>query len=279
MTVTEYLATQRRGVLLGLGTLLFVLIAGSDYFIHIRYVLEFSPFYLVPISFFTWFIGKRVGFVTVFTSLSTVLVIRLRAMPPATAYGDGLIWLVLYLSSVWMIAQLKKLYERERHLSRIDPLTLVQNRRAFFESAASVKSYSDRHNLPVSIAYLDLDDFKQFNDHFGHATGDKLLAATAAEIRKVLRPTDVVARIGGDEFAILLPETAIGAAQQILDRVRLEVNRVLQEKHWQMTLSIGLVSFSPPLSSVSEMMQSADEVMYAAKNLGKNRVEQRDIAV
>lgn len=279
MTVTEYLATQRWGVLLGLGTLLFVLVAGSDYVVHTRYVLEFSPFYLVPISFFTWFIGKRSGVVTVFASLSTVLVIRLRAMPPATAYGDGLIWLVLYLSSVWMIAQLKKLYERERHLSRIDPLTLVQNRRAFFESAASVKSYSDRHNLPISIAYLDLDDFKQFNDHFGHATGDKLLAVTAAEIRRVLRPTDVVARIGGDEFAILLPETAIGSAQQILDRVRLEVNRVLQEKHWQMTLSIGLVSFSPPLSSVSEMMQSADEVMYAAKNLGKNRVEQRDIAV
>src|SRR5215467_5254759 len=135
MTVTEYLATQRRGVLLWLGILLFVITAGTDYVAHATYLVEFSPFYLVPISFFSWFIGKRAGVTLALAGVTSGFLIRLRAMPPATAYGDALVWLVLYLSSVWMIRQLKRLYEHEQHLSRIDPLTMVKNRRAFFESA------------------------------------------------------------------------------------------------------------------------------------------------
>ena len=193
------------------------------------------------------------------------------------AFSNVTVWFVLYVSSVLMIVQLKRLYESERHLSRIDPLTRIENRRALLEAVARAKSSSERHRVPLSFAYLDLDGFKQLNDHFGHSTGDQVLAATATSIRKVLRPTDLVARVGGDEFAILLPQTGQEAATGILDRVRVEIASVMQEPQGPITCSIGLVSFHPPIPSVQEIICSADEAMYTAKAAGKDRLEQREI--
>jgi diguanylate cyclase (GGDEF)-like protein len=176
------------------------------------------------------------------------------------------------------VAELRKLYLHERHLSRIDPLTNVENRRALFESASRAKSFSDRHDVPLSIAYLDLDGFKKLNDRLGHRVGDKVLAIVAARIRKTLRPTDVVGRVGGDEFILILPESDSGTALRIIDRVRIDLDQAMQKRRWPVTFSIGLVSFSPPLGSVSEMIRAADQAMYAAKNTGKDRVEQGSIA-
>jgi diguanylate cyclase (GGDEF)-like protein len=279
VTITEYLGKQPRNTLLFLGGLLFALVVAGDSMVHRKYFVEFSPFYLVPLSFFTWFIGKRAGTLLAFVSLATGFLIRLERAPRFVAYWDALIWFALYMSSVLMITQLKKLYEHERRLSRIDPLTLVENRRAFLESAGRAKSFSDRYAVPLSMAYLDLDNFKQLNDKLGHTTGDKALVVVADSIRKALRPTDVVARIGGDEFAVLLPATDKEIAARILSRVQFELDRAIRELNWAMTLSIGLVSFSPPIRSVSDMIRAADEAMYLAKIKGKNRVEQRPFAV
>lgn len=279
LTVTEYLDSRPRGVLVSLGILLFAAVVAGDYLTHTNYALEFSPFYLVPVSFFSWFIGRQGGFALAALSVASGFFIRLRPVPRAVAFWDALLWLALYISSVVMIAQLKRLYEHERHLSRIDPLTMVENRRAFFESANRARSFSERHQAPLSLAYLDLDDFKQFNDRWGHTTGDKLLVVVADCVRRALRPTDVVARIGGDEFALLLPETDKDAAVRVVSRVRQELDRAMLERVWVMTFSIGLVNFAAPIESVAEMLQAADEVMYAAKRRGKNQLEQREIAV
>jgi len=279
LTITEYLEKQRTSVLLVVGAVLFVMVAIGDYLTHTNFVVEFAPFYLVPVTFFSWFMGKRAGVAVVLTSIAISFFIRLRLVPAAIAYWDVLVLFALYMSATLLMAHLKRLYERERQLSRIDPLTMVENRRAFLESAARARNFSDRRRALLSIAYIDLDDFKHWNDHLGHSTGDEILAAAAAAIRNALRPTDVVARIGGDEFAMLLPETDKETASRALDRVRLELERTMRERRWSVTFSIGLVSFSPPLGSVLEMIKAADQTMYAAKSLGKNRVEQRDVAV
>ena len=278
MTITEYLDSKPKSALLVLGTLLLALVVIGDYLTHTNYVLEFSPFYLVPVSFFSWFIGKRAGIALAVTSVVFGFLIRLSTLPKAVAYWDALVWLALYLSSCLVIAQLRTLYTHERHLSRIDPLTRVENRRALFESAARAKNFSDRHGVPVSIGYLDLDGFKQLNDRLGHSTGDKVLSVVAAGIRRALRPTDVVGRIGGDEFVLVLPESDRETAAGILSRVRLELDCTMRQRRWPITFSIGLVSFAPPLGSVAEMIRAADEAMYAAKSSGRDRVEHRDIA-
>src|SRR5207253_1943834 len=150
--------------------------------------------------FFSWFVGKRSGMASAIASTGVAFLIRLRHIRPAIAYWDALVWVALYIASTLIIAQMKGLYDRERRLSRIDPLTKIENRRALLESAERVKSHSDRQGLPLSIAYIDVDGFKELNDRFGHSAGDRLLVRVAVAIRKALRPTDTVARIGGDEF-------------------------------------------------------------------------------
>ena len=271
MTITEFLGKQSKPVLVVLGALLLVLVSAGDYLTHTIHWLEFSPFYLVPVSFFAWFLGKRTGFAAAGTSAMIGFFITLREIPGSIAYWDLVIRFALYVSSTLMISQLRMLYDRERHLSRIDPLTKIENRRAFFEAVSRAKNFSERNGVPLSIAYLDVDGFKHLNDRFGHRTGDKILTAAADAIRNALRPTDLVARLGGDEFAILLPDTDGEAAALVLSRVCLEIDRTMKEGGWPATVSIGRESFSPPFGEIPEMLQAADAAMYAVKESKKVR--------
>lgn len=169
-------------------------------------------------------------------------------------------------------AKLKDALERERDNARNDFLTGIANRRAFYEIAATEAQRSRRYGRPLTLVYVDLDNFKAVNDSLGHDAGDELLVEVAATIQSAVRTTDTVARLGGDEFAVLLPETDKDSGEVVTRKLQHALLATMQEHNWCVTFSIGLISFRTPPESVTEMIRKADEVMYSVKLRGKNSV-------
>ncbi len=160
----------------------------------------------------------------------------------------------------------------------MDDLTKVATRVAFYEFATAEINRARRFKLTTTLAYVDLDSFKEVNDRRGHATGDKLLITVARSMQKSIRHTDMVARMGGDEFALILPNTGKDAAQKVLEKLLNVLTRSMRQHHWPVTFSIGAVTFLVPPGSVHQMIQRADEIMYSVKQSGKNRLQQEELA-
>ncbi|MBS1852939.1 MAG: diguanylate cyclase [Acidobacteria bacterium] len=160
---------------------------------------------------------------------------------------------------------------KEKELSRMDSLTVLPNRRAFYEALDVERLRSRRYGRPLTLAYLDLDNFKQVNDAWGHAAGDELLVTVASTIRNTLRSTDFLARLGGDEFAVILPESDAFAAQAVLRKLQAALHAALERR--AVTVSIGAATFLNPQDSVEMMLTIADNTMYSVKKKGKNDVK------
>ena len=130
---------------------------------------------------------------------------------------------------------------------------------------------SNRHGYPMSFIMLDVDHFKSYNDNFGHPAGDEALKLVANVIRDTLRGADVAARFGGEEFAILLPQTTDDEAAMIAERIRSNIEHA-KFPHRAVTVSIGVASCSSELCSVKGLIQAADDALYDAKHKGRNSV-------
>ena len=170
----------------------------------------------------------------------------------------------------WLGASQRRWLQRERAISRTDDLTGLLNGRGFYEAAAVELARSSRYRHTLTIAYVDLDDFKIVNDQFGHARGDAVLVAIAHAVRQACRSTDLVARLGGDEFVILFPETGREAAEAALVKLRSRVREASRDQRSELTASVGSVSFAEPPAEVEVLVHEADRAMYAAKGVGKN---------
>jgi len=162
--------------------------------------------------------------------------------------------------------------ETEKRLSRTDDLTGVANRRAFYETGEVERKRAGRYGRPLSLAYIDLDNFKQVNDRSGHDTGDQVLVCVGEILQKNTRAEIVAARLGGDEFALLLPEAGQAAALSVINKLHGLLNRAMREKDWPVTFSIGVVTYDNPPESTEQMVQAADELMYRVKRQGKDRL-------
>ncbi len=163
-----------------------------------------------------------------------------------------------------------------KQLANTDSLTGVMNRRHFWDVAARELDRHRRYDHNLALLIMDIDNFKQINDKFGHPTGDKVIQMLARRCLKNIRNADYIARIGGEEFAILLVETDPNQVFSISERLR----KMLAEKavaankeDVQFTVSIGVATNDPKDSTVDQLFQRADEALYTAKNGGRNRVE------
>lgn len=163
------------------------------------------------------------------------------------------------------------------HLATVDPLTNVFNRRYFFDRAQIELEIARVRKSDTSMILLDIDHFKRINDSYGHHIGDQILVGMVAICKENLRETDTLARLGGEEFVILLPKTDLAEARQIAERLRMRLQHTPIETDCgalKVTVSIGVTS--PPAPDVPipvhKLVQGADQAMYLAKRAGRNRV-------
>lgn len=160
-----------------------------------------------------------------------------------------------------------------RDLATYDFLTGLLSRQAFFYDAANYINWAEREELGFSVLAIDLDKFKKINDQYGHPAGDEVLKQFAESAQTVFRKTDLIGRIGGEEFAIFLPNTTTANALDLAERIRLGVqNSTVQVEDLliKYTVSIGLVSSSGNPMSIEEILQQADQALYLAKKNGRN---------
>ncbi len=176
-----------------------------------------------------------------------------------------------------VIADSLKMQHKYQRFATTDALTGLHNRGWLDDAFDREIKRSERDQLPLSLIMMDVDDFKNYNDDYGHLAGDQVLITVAESIRSPLRPNDLVARFGGEEFAVLLPETSMKNAQIIAERLREHVSKAdpgaVDEKPLpNVTISLGIAERQPGYS-LDMMIASADVAMYHAKRNGKNRVE------
>jgi diguanylate cyclase (GGDEF)-like protein len=264
-----------RWALIGVCTVLTVGIALVDYWTGQE--LYANGAYLLPVALIAWAFGAWAGVGMSLLSVATWLVADygVASHPGGVAmpYWNAFALLGFFVTFAVLLARLRKSIDHERELSRTDPLTGSCNTRCFYEQAGKELERSRRYGHSVSLAFLDLDNFKEVNDTFGHAAGDRVLRAVTDSLERNVRSSDIVSRLGGDEFCVLFPETGVEEALTAVNKLRREAEGSVPEPYRNIPgFSIGLVTYRRTPDSVEEMVQAADKLMYEVKTSGKNNV-------
>lgn len=272
-TLDHLLSTLARPWLAALLLLLIAVIGALDYLTGFR--LSFAIFYFVPIAVATWYVGERAGaltaFLSFFLSASAGLINAIDAADmQLIVLWNALTPLLLFLVIVALLHKLKMRLQQEQRLARTDHLTGCLNAHAFMPLLQYHFDLAARDGQPVTLAYIDLDDFKSINDTHGHDEGDRVLKLVARVWLESCRRTDLVARLGGDEFCVLLPNTDQSGAASIIAKARNALLAAFRSEHMNVTCSIGAVTFPGETLDTRRAIKAADMLMYRAKNQGKN---------
>ncbi len=183
---------------------------------------------------------------------------------------NTLIRAVFYVIVTYLVAQLQKSRREEQLAARTDFISGAANARYFNELLQMEIDRIRRYPHPITVVYIDVDNFKLVNDLFGHPVGDEVLRSIADELKSQLRKTDFIARLGGDEFALLLPSTHQPEAQVVISKVHTNLLELMRRRNWPVTFSIGAVTCVSPPYSAEQLINMADEIMYEVKNSTKN---------
>ena len=239
--------------------------------------LRLGILYVVPVLLAASYDGLGWG---IAFALATALLrfgVGIDQMPLDTSLQVRILNEAAYLTVVGVaiagLSQLRRTQSQLRLLATHDPLTTVLNARAFASQLAQELGRNRRYGRPLALIYLDLDDFKKVNDAHGHATGDAVLRLVADAMRSAVRQADVVGRLGGDEFGVLMPETDGTLAHAVATRLAGGIRTVFRGTP-SVTASIGVVAVSGTEAGSDELLRKADHAMYEAKRAGKDRVIQ-----
>lgn len=264
--------SPRRG--LAVAVLLVGVVGALDYLSG--WEVSFAIFYLIPVSLATWRTGRGAGLVV--AGLSTVawwVADRTTSpMPlhPLVSTWNAVMRLGIFALVALTLDELRGALARNEALARTDHLTGLPNGRGFFERATEELDRARSRGLQLTVGFVDLDDFKRINHELGHHGADALLGEWGRRIASCLRTDDVVGRVGGDEFALVLPHADGEDALGILERFWRDVATHARDLDRPVDFTLGAVTFEGALPpSVDELLREADRVMYAAKAAGKNR--------
>jgi diguanylate cyclase (GGDEF)-like protein len=230
--------------------------------------------YALPVFWTTFFFGRR-GALAILACVAVAHAVALLAMPAVDSYPGR--WLDVMVSGCGVALVVRVLEHRNEILvarlageARTDPLTGLLNRRGFDEHAVREFAHVGRDGLPIALATLDIDHFKRVNDEWGHVAGDRVLANLARILASESRGIDVAARLGGEEFAVLMPGSDVTGAEAFVERVRLRLAAEPSPGLPAVRISAGVVATSEPLD-VQVMLERVDRALYAAKRGGRDQ--------
>jgi len=235
-----------------------------------------SLFYLIPVVMVTWAVNQKTGLLMSFVSALTLLAAELAASQAAShplIYAlNTVIRTIFYSFVTYLVAALHKSQREERLAARTDFVTGVVNARYFNELLQMEVERIRRYPHPITVVFIDIDNFKLVNDLFGHKMGDEVLRCIAGELKSQLRSTDFIARLGGDEFALLLPSARQADAEVVIAKVHSHLREEMRRRNLPVTFSMGAVTCVVPPYSAEQIINMADELMYEVKNTTKNDV-------
>ena len=275
ISLAKRIAGLPQAIIIPSGLALVALIAVLDYLTGPRILL--SIFYLLPVMLVAWSTeSTECGLVVAAAScvvepLEAILTdFRYESLP--VAIWNGVVRLAVFCIVLYLMWQVRTLMSGIEERALVDELTGLANLRAFREKGTAEIERSRRFRHQLSLAYLDIDNFKSVNDRDGHATGDRVLITLAGVARATVRAVDTIARVGGDEFVVLMPETSAAAALPLAERLRAALSRAAVVGGVPVTCSIGLATFERAPTSVEEVLGAADRLMYEAKAAGGDTV-------
>ena len=252
-----------------------LLVGAVDYLTG--YEMSMSVFYLGPVAIAAWYADRRTGVAITVLSCTCWYIADLAAgnhySHPAIPVWNALVRFGFFFITAFLLSSLRKSFRSHQYLARTDGLTGLYARRAFEDRLKHDLSLAQRRKGAVTLAYVDVDDFKAVNDAHGHAGGDRVLREIGRVLKDSLRFTDTAARVGGDEFALVFPDTDAQGAHQIVSKLTRELREALGASNWEVTCSIGVVTFLDSAISVEHAIAAADDVMYRVKHKGKGAVE------
>lgn len=251
-----------------------ILLGFSDFLVGSE--LSFSIFYLLPVTMAVIFSGKIFGLIlSILCSIIWITCDILSGLTYDSVYipiWNTMVRFGYFIFHTYLLSRLLETIKIVQDSAFHDPLTKVANWRYFEASSSSLIKSAIRENRKLSIAYIDVDNFKEINDEYGHGTGDEVLICLATIFKEEIRPQDLVARLGGDEFSIILYNTNVEITTEIMHRIISHVKVEMTNRNWNITLSVGVVVFSLFTSSLGPMLKTVDDLMYEVKKNGKNNI-------
>jgi diguanylate cyclase (GGDEF)-like protein len=248
-----------------------------------------SLLYLIPVAIAGWFAGRRAA-VLIGAAAGTAWFVAYAPWAASEISAPLIVWntltrFVIYISLGVLLAllrrdrdSLRRYGDREAAMARTDVLTGLPNARGFLELAQEELEQAQAMGGRLCVAYIDLDNFKPFNDHLGHAAGDDVLVEVARTLWEEVGPRSVAGRLGGDEFVVLLRDGDVDQAEKIGRRLASRIREIGSlYPGIEFGATVGIARFKTPPANVTEMLHSADDAMYSGKIAAKGTVTVREL--